>query len=285
LIFGQDQFLLSMASVCVNIAKLAGKPCYIRSIGGSLDNYYMGLRPLVRSLFRSTLRRVDGLIIETELHHRYFTQMIGNKVHYVPGYRPFTDTEQAPPALVHRTTGPLRTAFVGHIREEKGVFVLLESLRALAKANNAPILCDLFGPIYNVASQRFQQELAQTPNASYKGVLSPEQVIPTLRHYDAMVFPTHYPGEGHPGVIVEAMMAGIPVITTRFRSIPELIQNEVNGLLVAPKDAQQLGEAMQSLHRNRPLVATMGQRNWAMRTQFSATSQVPRILQPLGIQI
>lgn len=284
LIFGQDQFFLSMAAVCLRIAKAAGKPCYLRSIGGSLDNYYMGLRPLLRHFFRSTLNQVDGLIIETQLNHQYFTQMLGEKVHYVPAYRPLTEQEQVEPAPLRQRSGPLRTAFVGHIREEKGVFVLLESLRSLA-GGATPVTCDLFGPIYAAASHRFQQELAQTPNAVYRGVLNPEQVVPTLRQYDVMVFPTHYPGEGHPGVVVEAMIAGIPVITTRFRSIPELIKDKVNGLLITPRNGQQVSQAMQTLQDDRALLTTLGQNNWAARTQFSATAQVPRILQPLGIQL
>lgn len=284
LIFGQDQFFLSMASICLRVAKTAGKPCYLRSIGGSLDNYYMGLRPLLRRIFRTTLNQVDGLIIETELNHQYFTQMLGNKVHYVPAYRPVSDSEAAPTTMPP-TGGPLRAAYVGHIREEKGVFLLLESLRALAAGGATPVSCDFFGPIYTSAAQRFPQELAQTPNAVYRGVLNPDQVVPTLRQYDVMVFPTHYAGEGHPGVVVEAMIAGIPVITTRFRSIPELIKHEVNGLLIAPRNGQQLSQAIQTLHQDRALRTTLGQNNWAARTQFSATAQVPRILQPLGIQL
>lgn len=285
LIFGPDQFLFSMASVCLNIAKVAGKPCYIRSFGGSLDRSYVGMRPLLRGFFRSALGRADGLIVETELLHNYFTGVIGDKVHYVPGYRPVTEAEENAPYVMRRATTPLRAIFVGHIREEKGVFVLLESLRKLAATGKHPVECDLYGPIYGAASHCFQQELAQTPNAAYKGLLQPEQVIPTLRQYDVLVFPTHYPGEGHPGVVIEAMMAGIPVITTRFRSVPEITQDGVNGLLVEPHNAQQLGKALQSLQEDRQLLATMGQKNWEMRSTFSASCQVPRILQPLGIHL
>lgn len=284
LIFGPDQFLFAMASVCLTIAKAAGKPCYLRAFGGSLDRYEQGLRPILQRTFRSALHRADGLIVETELLHNYFTQMIGQKVHYVPGYRPVTEGEQAPPTVCN-TSKPLRTLFVGHIREEKGVFVLLESLRKLAVGSSSAPQCDLYGPIYSAVSQRFQQELAATPNAAYRGQLTPEQVIPTLRQYDALVFPTHFPGEGHPGVVIEAMMAGIPVITTRFRSLPELIKHEENGLLVEPHNGQQLSEAIQTLQGNRRLLTTLSQNNWAARTQFSATAQVPRILQPLGIQL
>lgn len=286
LIFGQDQFFFSVAAVCLNIAKVAGKPCYFRSIGGSLDNYYMGLRPILRNFFHSTLKRVDGLILETELNQQFFTQLIGSKVHYVPGYRPFCEAGMNERSQREKMpTGRLRTAFVSHIREEKGIFVLLESLRNLARDSNESFECDFFGPIYGAASQRFQQELVQTPNATYKGLLDPEDVVPTLRNYDVLILPTHYSGEGHPGVVIEAMMAGIPVVTTRHRSIPEIIHDGENGLLIEPHNVRQLEEALQNLATNRPLLTTMGENNWLLRTQFSAACQVPRILHPLGIQL
>lgn len=285
LIFGPDQFLMSMASLCVHIAKLANKPCYLRPFGGSLDRYYVGLRPVLRGIFGSALRRADGLIVETELLHKYFTQLVGNKVHYVPGYRPLTTLEQPQMGGAGQAPKPLRAVFLGHIREEKGVFVLLESLRRLSAHGNAAVQCDLYGPIYAGASLRFQQELAQTSNAAYRGVVEPEAVIPMLRQYDALVFPTHYPGEGHPGVVIEAMMAGVPVVTTRFRSIPEIVQDQVNGLLVEPGNAHLLSDAMHHLATDRQRLAEMAAKNWRAGKQFSATYQVPRILQPLGIEI
>ncbi|MCB0060894.1 MAG: glycosyltransferase family 4 protein, partial [Caldilineaceae bacterium] len=261
-----------------------GTPCYVRAFGGSLDRYYQSRPAPWQRLFRAALAKTQGLIVETELLHRYFVGLLGDKVHYVPGYRPIRNDDTAWSQQPCNRGEPLRTVFIGHIREEKGVFDLLSSLQQAA-ATRVAVQCDLFGPIYDADSHRFQQALAQTPNAVYRGLLEPEQVIPHLRHYDALVFPTHYPGEGHPGVIIEAMMAGKPVVTTRFRSIPEIIHDGRNGLLVEPNNASQLAETFCTLTADRTLLMKLGQCNWEMRTQFSAAHQVPRLLTPLGIQL
>ena len=284
IIFGSNQFLSSMAIILLGVAKIAGKPSYIRSFGGSLDRYYAGLIPVWRWLLRLALRHSDGLIVETQLIYAQLSDVFGNKVHCVPNYRYMPGNDDGYPG-VKRTDDKLRLIFLGHVREEKGIFVLLESLHTPPISRNGSIQCDIFGPIYRSISERFKAELVKTPNASYKGVLNPEDAIPTLCQYDALVLPTFYSGEGHPGVIVEAMIAGIPVITTAHRSIPELVQEGFNGLLVPPLDSRGLAQAIHKLDSNRLLLADMGKNNWEMRINYSATDVIPDILRIMGIDL
>jgi glycosyltransferase involved in cell wall biosynthesis len=53
--------------------------------------------------------------------------------------------------------------------------------------------------------------------------------------------------DGIPVVLMEAMAAGLPVISTTISGIPELITDGVNGLLVKPEDARGLANAMEYL--------------------------------------
>ena len=60
-----------------------------------------------------------------------------------------------------------------------------------------------------------------------------DQLLPLYRNYDLFVLPT-LPGEGIPRVLLEAMTSGVPIVTTTGSpGIPSLIEDEVNGLLVA----------------------------------------------------
>jgi len=286
ILFGSNGFLLMIIPILLMIAKIARKPCYIRAFGGSLDRYSDELRPAFRWLLLFTLRHADGLIVQTERLYNHFRILIGSGVHLVPGYRSSTGLEShglAKPLSGSRDK--LRLVFVGIVKAEKGIFVLLESLRQLRLSGNKSIHCDIFGHISESSATRFKAELVQTRNATYEGVLSPETVIPTLRNYDALILPTFYQGEGHPGVLIEAMMARIPVITTKFRSIPELVEDGVNGLLVVPKDTQSLVKAIETIDEDRQLLAEIGRRNWERRIRYDARQVVPLILQPLGVNI
>jgi glycosyltransferase involved in cell wall biosynthesis len=84
---------------------------------------------------------------------------------------------------------------------------------------------------------------------------------------------------------MEAMMAGIAVITTSHRSIPELVQDRVNGLLVPPLDSKELAQATHLLDSDRKMLADLAKQNWEMRKNYAASNVIPDILQLMDIQI
>ncbi|HTZ74140.1 MAG TPA: glycosyltransferase [Candidatus Aquilonibacter sp.] len=70
------------------------------------------------------------------------------------------------------------------------------------------------------------------------------------------VLPSH--AEGLPNAVMEYMAAGLAVVATPVGGIPELIENEMNGLLVAPKDPTALAHAILRLLREEPLRRELG---------------------------
>jgi len=65
--------------------------------------------------------------------------------------------------------------------------------------------------------------------------------------------------EGLPRSIIEAMMAGLPVVATRIGGVSELVEDEVTGFLVPPKDPDALAEALQKLIADPELRRRMGE--------------------------
>ncbi len=64
--------------------------------------------------------------------------------------------------------------------------------------------------------------------------------------------------EGIPVVLMEAMAMEIPCVATRINGIPELIEDGVNGLLVAPSDVSGLAAALEKLMDSEELRRTLG---------------------------
>jgi len=85
-----------------------------------------------------------------------------------------------------------------------------------------------------------------------KGRLPRTEVVEWLRAADAAVLSSDW--ENFPHAAVEAMAAGTPVIATAVGGVPEIVETGVNGILVAPGDAEALGTAMASVATDRALL-------------------------------
>ena len=84
------------------------------------------------------------------------------------------------------------------------------------------------------ARQRLREAARRSASADRVSLAGPvplDRLLPLYRDYDLFVLPT-LPGEGIPRVLLEAMAAGLPVVTTRVAGIPSLVTHENNGLLV-----------------------------------------------------
>jgi len=75
---------------------------------------------------------------------------------------------------------------------------------------------------------------------------------------DIFVFPTYYPPEGHPWVILEAMAAGLPIITTDQGAITESVIEGVNGFIVGKRSPDQITEKIKLLIENPQIREKMG---------------------------
>lgn len=97
-------------------------------------------------------------------------------------------------------------------------------------------------------------------------------LAPLMKAVDCFVLASYR--EGTPRAISEAMAAGLPVIATRIDGIPEQVADGVNGLLIAPKDAQALAEAIGTLARDEALRRRMGEAGRERAKAFSLVTMI-----------
>jgi glycosyltransferase involved in cell wall biosynthesis len=80
----------------------------------------------------------------------------------------------------------------------------------------------------------------------YAGFVSGAQKDKLLRTADIFCFPTFYPNENQPVNLIEAMAFGLPVLTTRWRSLPEIFPPHYEGL-VDVRAPEQIADALLNL--------------------------------------
>ena len=63
--------------------------------------------------------------------------------------------------------------------------------------------------------------------------------------------------DGIPVALMEAMAAGVPVVSTRLSGIPELVEDGVSGVLATPGVAESLAAALERVLADAPLAASL----------------------------
>lgn len=241
------------------VCRLRRRPLAVRLFGGDFDRALDRAPAPWRWLARRTFLASPLLLLQTRALCDALAEHAGTR------WLPTCRAPRAEPPGAERAparSGARRFLFVGQLRPEKGVAEMLAASDALP----ADAELRLHGP----AMPGFDVTLADGhERARWLGPLDPAEVATTLAAADVLVFPSYHEGEGLPGIVVEALQAGLPVIATRWRSLPEIVVHERNGLLVEPRDAAGLAAAMRRLYEDRELCdalaagALRAGRDWA----------------------
>jgi len=220
--------------------KFFRKPLQGRVFGSSLKELYEDSGTLTRYLIRNSLK-MDQTLLQTKGLVTYFEEQLQEKVNikWFPTSRP----KPAKSTQSQSTDDVLRIIYAGHVREDKGIFELISSIKAL-NTKGYQVQVDIYGALYTNIDRNFTDSL---DNVTYKGEVENDLLRKKIGNYDIMVFPSYYEGEGYPGAIIESLLAGIPVISTNWKFIPEIIEDGINGFLVPIKDSQALAGAIEKL--------------------------------------
>jgi len=165
-------------------------------------------------------------------------------------------------------TDPL-VVFVGRLSKEKGLYVLIEAVKRVRKA--VPRVCVALvgdGP-EKYSLEAAIREAGLTSVVRLMGYRS--EVGAVMQDMDFLVLPSFR--EGMPLVILESFASGRPVIASHVGGIPELVENNVNGMLVPSGDVDALADAMIDMFQNPGKARSMGE---AGRQRIAAFHTVAR---------
>ncbi len=152
-------------------------------------------------------------------------------------------------------TEPLRTInvlFLAHCTREKGVFdavaaVALANEKSSAQKSPLRFRLTLAGAFASSTEEKALRELVIQSglqnSVEILGFVSAARKASALAEADVFCFPTYYLAENQPGNLIEAMAYGLPIITTRWRSVPEMLPPDYPGL-VDPKSPEQIAAAL-----------------------------------------
>ena len=145
---------------------------------------------------------------------------------------------------------------IGRLSSEKGHADLIEAFALLppAAAGVRAWLVMVGDGVERGFLERRVQELGLGGRILFTG--QQQDALPYYGMADLFVLPSH--SEGSPNVLLEAMAAGLPIVTTAAGGAVELVDDEVSALVVPPRSPQALSRAMGRLLTDENLAARLG---------------------------
>jgi glycosyltransferase involved in cell wall biosynthesis len=156
--------------------------------------------------------------------------------------------------------------FVGRLIAEKGIFELLAAFAQLIERRPCRLVMVGDGAAAAELARRVS-ELGLDASVSLTGFLSGERLLDAYRSADVFVLPSYR--EGFPTAIIEAMAAGLPIVTTGAQGMADHLADGHNALLVAPRDAHALAAALERILSDGELRGRMSVANTAKLGEFA----------------
>jgi glycosyltransferase involved in cell wall biosynthesis len=220
-----------IAPFAVFIAKLLGKTVSLRKFAGNFDDVYLSMNSILKSAVSYALRYSNANFFETKYLVNYFSKF-NPHTYWFPNVR-------AKPVQLRSGPYQKKFVFIGTITKEKGVIELLEASNLLDET----YVIHLYGPI----AKDMDGFNFSTYRAVYQKALRPNEVLETLRAYDVLILPSYR--EGYPGIIIEALSVGLPIITTDLAGIKEML-DEKCAIFIRPENTKDIKNSVIGFNRD-----------------------------------
>lgn len=285
-VVGSSDVSFSYGLAFILAAKLCRKHCVVSLTGGRALFGTRLLPAFVRDACLAIFRMVGSVVVQTEAARSDLPPELRLKTTVVPTVRPWPPP--LPPALCKDEK--IRFAFFarkapGHESSRtdlKGLDVLLDAVDRLRV--RAAFFQRIEVNVYGSIPAAFEARMEGMPGVVAHGYLLNKALRVELARNDALAFPSRYMFEGRPGAIVEAFMAGIPVISTDLPGPSEMVRHEENGLVVRTGDVDAFAAAMEKLVTDGALLRRLSKGARASAEDFAQERVLPQLTAALGLE-
>ena len=192
-------------------------------IGGWLPKFLEKQQRLEKQL-----KKFFQIYVETNTMKNALEEKGFHNISVMPNCKKLTILKQE--ELIYQEKEPLRICTFSRVMKEKGIEVLVDVVNEI-NSNKKRIELDIYGQIDSQQIEWFDGLKAQFGNSiCYRGVIPFDKSVETLKNYFMLVFPTLFYTEGIPGTIIDGYAAGIPVLSSRWESYNDVVDENKSGI-------------------------------------------------------
>lgn len=216
------------------------------AVGGWLADF-LGNNPKTLEKFRNfkmVFVESDSLKKALEDQHRLLN------VEVFPNFRltNFIPNEQT------KLNGVFKLVFMARVTKEKGLKYLFDYADYCNNNRIQNVIIDFYGPIDEKDREYFEMHVNKYAFVNYKGFVEPENVFATLSGYSVLALPSFYSGEGFPGTIIDSYIAGIPVVVSNWKFLPEFVDHGSTGFVFDLKNSNEFIGYLEQIRSNLDLL-------------------------------
>lgn len=239
-------------TVFILAARAAGKPVIFHLHGGGFVDFYARPRgALRRPLIRGVLAcAAEIVVLSDEWRRRVAALGVNPNITVIPN----PVAVDAGPWDESRYCGGT-ILFVGRVTRDKGVFELVRAVARVAR-RFPRVRLELAGDGDLARIERLAREAGVADRVAFLGWIEGDAKRRAFARAAVFALPSYV--EGLPMALLEAMAAGLPVVATRVGGVPGVVQHGQNGVLVEPRNADQLARALAHLLEDPARCRTMG---------------------------
>jgi len=248
------------SALVVLIASCLRKKILIHLHGGAFDIFYENSNSIVRWFIHYIFDKSDCIITLS----KYWKKVVTDKLQITPekvvilyntyGFE-FDKLEDSIEKLQSKRNGNLiRILFIGSLSMKKGILDLVEICAEVRKDFDKFILYLAGGEGEKGMMEKVKNAISDNRLMEHiivLGEIKGDDRLELFRKSDIFILPSYV--ENFPVTILEAMRAGLPVITTNVGAIPEILKELENGFMVTPGDVAKFTEKVLLLVNNRRL--------------------------------
>lgn len=194
-------------------------------IGGWLPRFLSKRKRLAK-----ILKRFDGIYVETSTMKTALEEQGFTNVYVMPNCKELTVLSET--ELVYPSGVPYKLCTFSRVMREKGIEDAVNAVVAINEEYGYPVFSlDIYGQIDTEQVEWFNHLQNEFPDyIRYGGLIPFDKSVEVLKEYFALLFPSHFYTEGIPGTIIDAYAAGIPVVSVKWESYSDVVDEGVTGL-------------------------------------------------------
>lgn len=226
----------------IKYAKKHQKKVIVHMHGGGFQKFYdeeCSFRQ--KKYIKKNLNLADKIIVLSEEWEKYFANIVEeDKIEII-----YNGVKL--PQNYNKNLNNTNILFLGRINEKKGIYDLLKVVKKISKKYpNVCLYVGGTGEVENLSSNI--KKLGLRNNVKILGWISSKEKDDILRKCCYFILPSYF--EAMPMSILEAMSYKCITVSTSVGSIPKIIQNNINGIIVQPGDVDSIENNLLNLFSN-----------------------------------